>query len=84
MRIYNKFIVALVLASTVINTWLALLGQNNLQTYLVLNMIVYLIITLLFVYLNPKARRALNTVGVVLFAGFMVIVGFKVMSILTK
>jgi TRAP-type C4-dicarboxylate transport system permease small subunit len=42
-----------------------------------------LLITLLYVYLNPRARRALNTVGAVLFAGFMVIVVLEVMEILS-
>ena len=82
MRIYNKYIVTLVLASAIINTSLAFLGQNDLQVYFVINIITYLVITLLYVYLNPRARTALNTIGAVLFAGFMVIVSFKVIQIL--
>lgn len=62
---------------------LAFWGQNDLEVYFTVNIIVYLIITLLYVYLNPKARRALNTIGVVLFGGFMVIVALKVMEIIT-
>ena len=82
MRIYNKYIVSLVLVSCLINTLLAFFGQNNLEIYFVINVIAYLIITLLYVYFNPRARRVLNTIGIVLFAGFMVIIVIKVMEIL--
>ena len=80
--IYNKYVVALVLNSFLINTLLAFFNQNDLEIYFIINIIAYLIITLLYVYLNPRARRALNSVGAVLFAGFMVIVVLKVIEIL--
>ena len=83
MRIYNKYIVSLVLASGLINISLAFLGQNDLEIYFIVNVLAYLVITLLYVYLNPRARRALNTVGVVLFAGFVVIISLKVIEILS-
>ena len=83
MRIYNKYIFSLVLTSCLINTLLAFLGQDNLEIYFVVNIIVYLAITLLYVYLNPRARRALNAIGIVLFAGFAVIVSLKVVEILS-
>jgi len=83
LRIYNKYIVSLVLVSCLINTLLAFLGQDELEIYFTINMIVYLVITLLYVYFNPRARRALSTITTVLFAGFMVIVVFKVMEILS-
>jgi len=81
LRIYNKYIVSLILVGCLINLLLAFLGQENLETYFVINIIVYLVITLLYAYLNPRARRALNTIGAVLFAGFMVIVSLKVIEI---
>ena len=83
MRIYNKYIVSLVLASGFINASLAFLGQNDLGIYFTVNVIAYLVITLFYAYLNPRARRALNTVGIVLFAGFMGIVALKIMEILS-
>ena len=82
MRIYNKYILSLVLASSLINALLAFLGQNDLGVYFIINIIAYLAITLLYAYLNPRARRTLNTIGIVLFAGFMLIIIFKVMEIL--
>ena len=82
MRIYNRYVIALALASGLINTLLAFSGQNNLEIYFTVNVLAYLVITLLYVYLNPRARRALNTIAVVLFAGFMVIVAFNVIGII--
>ena len=83
MRVYNKYIISLALAAGLVNTLLAALGQNDLSIYFTINTIVYLVITLLYVYLNPRARKALNTISVVLFAGFMVIVALNVMEILS-
>jgi uncharacterized membrane protein YhhN len=83
LRIYNKYVVSLVLTSCLINTLLAFFNQNDLKIYFIINIVAYLLITLLYVYLNPRARRALNTVGAVLFAGFMVIVVLEVMEILS-
>ena len=83
MRIFNTYIIYLALAACLINIVLASFGQNNLEIYFIANILAYLIITLLYVYLNPRARRALNTIGIVLFAGFAVIVSLKVVEILS-
>jgi uncharacterized membrane protein YgdD (TMEM256/DUF423 family) len=83
LRIYNKYIVSLALAAGLVNSLLAFFGQNDLKIYFIVNVIAYLIISLLYAYLNPRARRALNTIGIVLFAGFMVIIAFEVMGILS-
>ena len=83
MRIYNRYIISLILASCLINSGFAFLGQNDLTVYFIVNIIAYLVVTLLFVYLNPRARRALNTAGAVLFAAFMVIVVLKAIETLS-
>jgi len=83
LRIYNKYVVSLALSACLINTLLAFFGQNDLGIYFTINIIAYLVITLLYVYLNPRARRALNTVVVVLVGGFMVIVVTKGIEILS-
>ena len=83
MRIYNKYVLSLALASCVINTLLALFNQNDLSIYLTVNIIAYLVITVLYVYLNPRARRALGSVSVVLFGGIVVVVVLKVMEIVS-
>lgn len=81
MRIYNRYVVSLVLACCLINTLLAFLGRNDLEIYLTINIVAYLVITLLYVSLNPRVRRALNPVGAVLFAGFIVMVVVEVLGI---
>jgi hypothetical protein len=83
LRVYNKYIVSLALAAGLVNVLLAAFGQNDLSVYFTVNIIAYLVITLLYVYLNPRARRALNTISVVLFAGFMVIVALNVVEIIS-
>ena len=84
MRIYNRYIISLVLAFGAINSILAAAGQEKLDVYFTVNLIAYLVISLLYVYFNPRARRLLSTTGVVLFGGFLVIVALKVMEILGK
>ena len=81
MRIYNKYIISLILAASAVNTLLAAVGQNDLEVYFVVNILAYLVVTLLYVYLNPRAKKALNTIGAVLFGGFLVIVSIKVIEI---
>lgn len=83
MRIFNSYILSvslLLLATTVI---LAAAGQSKLDVYYTLYTIEALIVTELFVYLNEKARRALNRVALLLFCGFMLIVIQQVVAILT-
>ncbi len=82
MRIYNKYIMSLALASSLINISLAFSGQEDLGIYFIINIIAYLIITLLYIYLNPRARKALNTISSVLFASFTVVVILEVMKII--
>lgn len=83
MRIYNKYIVSLALASGLINTLLALFGQNDLVIYFAVNIFAYSAITLLYLHLNPQARRALNTVSAIFSAGFVVVLVFKAIEILS-
>jgi len=83
LRIYNKYVISLALVTCLISTVLAFLGEEDITVYFTANVIAYLTITLLYVYFNPGARRALNTVAVVFFAGFLVIVAMKVVEILS-
>ena len=82
MRAYNKLILSLALAFAAINSLLAFFGQKDLSVYFIVNAIAYLIITLIYVYLNPRTRSALNALSMIIFAGFMVIVVMKVVEIL--
>ncbi len=81
MRIYNKYIISLVLASALVNALLAFLGQRDLSYYFIFNALAYLVITLFYAYFNPRARNALNAIGLTLFAGFLVVASLKVLQI---
>jgi len=83
LRIYNRYILYLAIATGVVNVALGFAGQKDLSVYFAINVIAYLVITLLYVYLNPRARRALDTIGYMLFSGFLVIVAIKVVGILS-
>jgi hypothetical protein len=83
LSVYNRYIISLVLTSCVINTVMAFFGQNDLTLYFILNIIAFSAITLLYVYLNPRARAALSTISVVFFAGLMVVVVLKITEILS-
>ena len=82
MRVYNRLVIYLALAFTLINLVLAFTGQDDLQLYFILDIIAYLVISLLYVYLNPRARGALTAIAAVLFASFMVILVVNVLGIL--
>ena len=82
MKIYNSYILSLailLLATTVI---LVALGQESIEVYYVLYILEAIMVTQIYVHLNVKARRGLNSVGVLLFAGFALIVVKKIVAIL--
>ena len=82
MRIFNRLIISLVIAFAVLNGVMAFLGQSDISVYFIVDAIAFLVITLLYTYLNPRARGALNAVSMVVFAGFLLIVMLKVIEIL--
>jgi hypothetical protein len=82
LRIFNRLIISLVITFGVLNTIFAFLGQKDVSVYFIVDAIALLLITLLYSYLNPRARGALNAVSGVIFVGFLAIVIFKVIHIL--
>jgi len=82
LRIYNLYVVILALVLCAVNILLAVFGQNSLEIYFIVNITAYLVISLLYVHLNPRARSILGTMTRVLFGGFMVIVALKVIEVL--
>ena len=80
MRIYNKYVASLAVATCLVTAVLTFLGQEKIAVYFTVNVVTYLVITLLYVYLNPRARKALSTVGIVFSASFLVIVALKVVE----
>lgn len=83
MRVYNRLIIFLALAFGLINFTLAFMGQDDIGVYFIADSLAYLIITLLYVHINPRAKAALNGLSIVIFAGFLVIVAMRVIEILT-
>lgn len=67
-----------------ISSILAAFAQKKPDVYFTVNLIVYIMISPIFVYLNPGARRLLTTVSIVLFGGFLVIGALKVTEILSR
>ncbi len=72
------------MTTCIVNIVLAFAGQNDLTVYFTVNVIAYLIITLLQAYLNPQSRKLLSTIAGVLFGGFLVIMLIKVTELLAK
>lgn len=83
MRIYNRYLLLLILFSCVINVVLAFLGQNDIGVYFIFNVLAFLLITVLTVYFSPGTRKTLSVVSFVFFSGFLVVVALKVMEILS-
>jgi hypothetical protein len=81
LRIYNNFILTLAVVSAIVNSFLAFLNNTDIFTYFMVNTIVYLVITLLYVQFNPRARMALNSITVMLFGGFILVVALKLVEI---
>lgn len=67
---------------SVSTTLLAAYGIQQLDVYVSLYAIECLVVTLLFGYLHPRARRVLEGIGYVLVGSFLLIVLVKVARIL--
>jgi hypothetical protein len=82
VKIYNSYILIvaiLLLLTTIILTGI---GQDSLDVYYTVYILEALVVTELYVYFNAKARRGLNMVSILLFAGFAIIVSQQVIKIL--
>ena len=82
MEIYDRYIIilaSLLLATTVI---FAFAGETRLDLCFSVYLIEALVVTELSIHLNPKAKRGLNHVNYILFAGFAFIVAAKVVEII--
>ncbi len=82
MILYNRYLLTIAALFALSTTILAGYGQDKLDAYFTVYVIEYLIVTLLFVYLDPKAKRLLDVMGYILFGGFAVVVALKVIAIL--
>ncbi|MEA3253662.1 MAG: hypothetical protein U9Q17_01795 [Chloroflexota bacterium] len=82
MKIYDYYIISLTSLLLVTTVVMAALDESRPDLYFTVYLIETLALNELFVYLNPRARRSLNAVNYVLFAGFLAIVASKVAVIL--
>ena len=82
MRLYNRYILTIVLLLLLTTIILIATGQNSLDVYYTIYVIEALIITELYVYFNNKARRGLTLVSTMLFGGFIIAFGLQVLQIL--
>ena len=82
MRLYNRYILTIVLLLLLTTVILIATGQNSLDVYYTIYVIEALIITELYVYFNNKARRGLTLVSTMLFGGFIIAFSLQVLKIL--
>lgn len=78
MRTINRFILSLAAALVAVDVLLATLGQQDFSVYYILNSIVFLIVALAHVNLNPRSRHGLGMVAFMLFAGFVASAAVKI------
>ena len=82
MTLYNRYLLSLASLFGLSTAVLASYGQARLDAYLTTYILEYLITTILFVYIEPKARKLLDGFGYVLLASFLTLVVVKVIGIL--
>ena len=83
MRIYNQYIISLILVSTLANIILYFIGPDDIGVFFIVNSLTFLVITLLYAYLNPRARKSLNVIGITVFAGFLVVVSLRALRVIS-
>ena len=82
MTLYNRYILVMALIFCITSVILAVAAVSNLGLGLTIYIIESLLLTELFIYLNPKAKRNLSRVNVIHFALFLVLLASKVLEIL--
>lgn len=73
----------LTITMSIVNCSLSLGGQQDLKIFFIWDSIVFLVITILQVYLNPRSRTALGRIGVLLFSGYLAIILFRIIDIVS-
>lgn len=78
---YNRYILSLALFFMLTTVIISVSVGAPLSLYFSLYLLGTLALTILFAYLDPRARKGLEKVGFVFFAGFVVMVGIKALEI---
>ncbi len=82
MTLYNRYILVMALLFGVTSVAFAIAVVSSISLCLTIYIIESLILTELFIYINPKAKRNLNRVNLMLFCLFLVILLDRVLQIL--
>lgn len=82
MRIYDRYLITMVLATCVIDIILAFAGQTDITVFFTANVIIFMLISVLYIYFNPRTRKTLSFVSIVLLAGFIIVAIFKVVEVI--
>ena len=83
MTLYNRYIFIMALILSITTLVFGIVAVSSLGLCLTIYVIESLILTELFIHLNPKAKRSLSRVNIILFGLFLMIVALKVAEILT-
>lgn len=82
MTLYNRYIFIMALIFSVTALFFAIAAVADLWLCITVYVIESLILTELFIYLNPRAKKNLNRVNIILFVLFLMLVAAKVAEIL--
>ncbi len=84
MRVFNNYLVSLVVAACLINTLLTLFSQLDLSLYIIINTIAYMLITLYFASVNLPAKRSIFASSAMTFCIFLVAAIIKAWDIISS
>ena len=82
MRIYNRYIITVAVLLLLTTVILVAFGIDSVEIYYISYIMETLLVTELYRYLSPQARRALTRVSIVLLGIFLLIVVLQVIRIL--
>ena len=80
MRVFTHYLIFLTVLECLLNVVLASTGVGDIDIYIISNILVYLIVTLVFTRLRPSARQPLAIYGIVLFFILVLVTTLKVLE----
>ncbi len=83
MRVFTRYLIFLAVLECLLNLVLMSAGVGDIDIYIISNILVYLIVTLVFTRLRPSARQPLQIYGIVLFFVFVLVTALKVLESVT-
>jgi hypothetical protein len=71
---YFKFVITLIIILAIINLMLIYFRQTSPGVFYAANAVAYYMVSLFFIGLNNRVRSTSNTIGIIIFLGFWIIV----------